>query len=586
MRSDWWPAPLAHIPAEKPWDNTHVIVAEVKRSGERFHSSRRRTFTALVPVEQVDDVAKTLANLDHSVSTSGHPSFSDKDRPFRPEFWIGAKGLPSNKFEPLVLSWTSHNTTVLQPDPGFLMTYGLVPGPRKDGIVYWDDPQVPRYGIVRVSPRVWDFQSDTHAYVSIAKDFLQDYLTLRHMALVQVYWELRWATIDAEIKDRLNDNEGIDLDFADRRFQLGRDIRDHSIICAQVWGARLLAVPDGLPVSSDPLDEVGLSWPGIDKPVTNRVARTLGVSDYVYVNDAVLADFEGRPDFGISPESGSVRHGTQWSVGYCSRIGRNLIRLELKKLYEGAPPNIIRHWHKFAVDPPPNAAYPAILNEANVAKRAHDIAFAMAALGEALSATARLVGLIDLMAEDFVGFRRSALEYYGWSTFEIAEPVARHVPLTLSVDVFLDRCMSLNKLIIEGLSERNLRRTLQAIGLPSGEIREFGTLKLLDCIVRLAQLAVSTGLNLSKDGSELWKRLASKGTVPAQPIAHLFALYGLRVLKAHKADDRHKRLQDELKRFGIVTGEEAEGYGRILDQIYDLLIAELREAIAKVTGEL
>ena len=32
---------------------------------------------------------------------------------------------------------------------------------------------------------------DTHAYVSIARDFLQDYLTLRHMALVQVYWEKR-----------------------------------------------------------------------------------------------------------------------------------------------------------------------------------------------------------------------------------------------------------------------------------------------------------------------------------------------------------------------------------------------------------
>jgi hypothetical protein len=107
------------------------------------------------------------------------------------------------------------------------------------------------------------------------------------MALVQVYWEMRWATIDAEIKDRLSNNEGIDLAFADRCFHLGRDMRDHSIIYAQVWGARLFAMPGGLPVSSDPLDEEGLTWPGIDKSVTNQVARTLGVDDYVYVNDAV-----------------------------------------------------------------------------------------------------------------------------------------------------------------------------------------------------------------------------------------------------------------------------------------------------------
>ena len=235
--------------------------------------------------------------------------------------------------------------------------------------------------------------------------------------------------------------------------------------------------------------------------------------------------------------------------------------------------------------PPPDSAFPAIFNELNIAKRAKDT-LALAGLGEALAEVAHSGGMSDLAPENFVGLRRSALEYYGWWTFETAESVAWHVPLALSADLFLDRCMSLNKLIVEGLSEGNLRRTLQAIGLPSGEIRDFGTLKLLDCIVRLAQLAVSTGLGISRDGAQLWKRLANEGTVPAQPLAHLFALYDLRTLKAHKAGDRNKRLQDELERFGITPGEEAGGYGKILDQVYDLLIAELREATAKVTGAL
>lgn len=125
------------------------------------------------------------------------------------------------------------------------------------------------------------------------------------------------------------------------------------------------------------MDDKGLAWPGIDKPVTNSVARGLGTSDYIYVNDAVLANFEGRPEFIIHPESGLVSHGTQWSVGNCIRIGRDLIRLELKKLYEQAPPEIIRHWHDFAVAPVPMSAYPAILDQPNIATRAKDLTFAV-----------------------------------------------------------------------------------------------------------------------------------------------------------------------------------------------------------------
>jgi hypothetical protein len=577
MNNDWWPAPLAHIPAEKPWSDQDVIVAEVKSFNEQPHPGSRQTFTTLVPVDQIDDVTKALANLDHSVSTT-RPA---EDRPFMPTFWVSAKDLPSEKYEALVLTWKSHNTTVLQPDPGLLMTYGLVPRPGKGGIVYWDEPQLPRPSIVTVSPpSVWDFRSATRAYVSIARDFLQDYLTLRHAALVQVYWEIRWATLDA-IEGRLNGQERVNIDFADRRFELGRNRHDHTIF-AQVWGARLIALPGDLPISSDRLDEEGLAWPGIDKPVTNRMAETMKMSDCVYVDDAVLADFEGRPEFSIHSESGSVSHGTQWSVGYCDRVGRNLIRLELRKLYEGAPYNIIRHWHRFAVAPVPDTAYPAILDVPNIAKRAKDITFTMVELGEALASLASSVGLADLAPQDFSGLRRSALIYHGWWTFDSTEAIARHVPLALSADAFLDRCMCLHKLIIEGLSEGKLRRTLEAIGVPLAAIRDLGTLKLLDCIVRLAQLASSTGLDISEDGPQLWERLAKDGTVPAQPVAHLFALYDIRKLKAHKVGDCAKQLHNELERFGIAPGEEAGGYGEILDQVYDLLIVELRELTTKI----
>src|SRR5215831_17621462 len=277
MADDWWPAPLAHVPTEDPWAEENVTAAEIKSFDERPHPGRRRAFTALVPIGEIDAVKAALANLDHGVSSSGPHPFYDEGRPFKPEFWVGAKDLPQKKYEPLILMWMSHNKTVLQPDPGLLMTYGLVPRAINGGTVYWDDPQAPRRDIVTVTaPSVWDFPLGTHAYVSISKDYLQDYLTLRQMALVQIYWEIRWSTIDSEIEKRLNGQEGVNIDFLDHRLQLGRAMGDRDTIFAQVWGARILATPGGLPITEDPLDDEGLVWPGIEQPVTNEVATALG----------------------------------------------------------------------------------------------------------------------------------------------------------------------------------------------------------------------------------------------------------------------------------------------------------------------
>jgi hypothetical protein len=44
----------------------------------------------------------------------------------------------------------------------------------------------------------------------------------------------------------------------------------------------------------------------------------------------------------------------------------------------------------------------------------------------------------------------------------------------------------------------------------------------------------------------------------------------------------NKLLQDKLEKFGVVPGEEVSGYGKILDQVYDQLFAELHEATDKI----
>ena len=585
MNSDWWPVPLSYIASEKPWSGRYVAVAEIQSFDEKPHAGQRSRYSALVPIEQLDEISRNLAKLGHDVSTSGpHPSPSP-GLSYVPRFWIAAQELPDRKYEPLVLSWSSHDKTILLPDPGFLMTYGLTPRASDDGAVSWDDPAEPVHDVVIVrSPSVWNFPMSTTAYVQIRRDYLQDYLTLRNMALVQVFWEMRWGETDETAERALGKEEAVDIGFADRLFQLNRDLEDKSVLTAQVWGARVLGSPGDLPISEDPLENKGLVWPGFPNPVTNDIASRMHVSDYVYVDDTVLETYEGRRAFRIHPISGSVSFGSQWSVGYCERVGRNLIRLELKKLYEGARPAVVRHWNEFAVEIPSREALVSLTKERNIAIRAEEITFDLVALGEALAAVAQLVGLPELNPENFVSLRRDALEYSGWWNFEETEAISRHVPLNCSLDMFLDRCLSLHKLIVEGLSEAKLRKLLNAIGVPHDSIAELGTLKLLDCTVRMTQVANATGLRLSDDGKRIWDRLEQDGTNPARPIPYLFALHDIRIIKAHKAADQNRELIEELKRFDVAMGQEAAGYGRILDRMYDALHSQLHETSIKIAS--
>lgn len=583
----WWPKPLAHVKDIDPWADADVVVAEIRSFDDEAHIGHRHVFSALVPVAELDEVKKKLARFEDGVQTSGpHPSASLM-HPYTPKFWIETEGSPRSTYEPLVLSWRSHDKTVLQLDPGFAMTYGLVPRSIGNGEMRWDDPTGPVYDIATVSaPSVWKFPSGTAASVTVRRDYLQDYLTLRQMALVQVYGEMRWGRTDGAIETRLAGTEGVDIEFPDRRYALRRSWDDKGIIAAQVWGARVIAEPDGLPISENALEKDGLLWPGYKDPVTDAAAMRMSVLDTAYVSDTVLAGYEGRPEFLVNPKSGSVGFGTQWSVGFCDRIGRDLIKVELKKLYEGTPPHITRDWHRHAVAPPSETALERMANERDVGTRSEELVFALVALGESLSRLAEAVPLAGLSPEDFVGLRRKALEYHGWWTFDIIEPIARHIPQTLTEDSFLDRCMVLNKLVTEGLSEKSLRLVLRALGVPEEPLEKLRALKLLDALVCMAQLAEAKGLELPRQGKEVWQRLQRDGTDPAQPIDHLFALYELRVLAGHRASNRRERLAKELKRFNLTLGGLGSGHGLLLDGVYDWVIRDLEAAKNKINTAL
>jgi hypothetical protein len=247
---------------------------------------------------------------------------------------------------------------------------------------------------------------------------------------------------DREIEERLGAEQLIDLDSQTRRLRLCRLPNPERLIFVEVSGARIVAVPGRLPVSNDPLETTGLHWPGIEGAVTR--ARATGISlDYVYIDDRVLGDYEGRSEYEVHPESGAVSLGNQWSVSYCARVARDLIRVELKKLYEGVPPAVTRNWNKFAVQPLPATAYPHALDRPNIAKRARALVYSVANLGENLSTLAKIAGCRDHGPKDFAGLLRNDLDYRGWWSFPEPEMIGRHSPVNMTLDAFLDGCMTL-----------------------------------------------------------------------------------------------------------------------------------------------
>jgi hypothetical protein len=119
------------------------------------------------------------------------------------------------------------------------------------------------------------------------------------------------------------------------------------------------------------------------------------------------------------------------------------------------------------------------------------------------------------------------------------------------------------------------------MGVTLKEIEKLRTLKLQDCVVRMCQVARASGLSFTTSGAEIWQRLSETGTDPPQPITRMFALYDMRILKAHSSDDQAK-LASCLGQFHIDPSAAAAGYGVILDRIYDAVVAEFASVNEKV----
>ncbi len=578
---DWWPDWLRDVADEDPLASDRVVVAEVGGTEGVDNINYRHLYTALAPIGRRNAILRRRGGIGHDVSASGpHPVDYRGTWDYIPRFWVEGDLVIPKGLEPLIVSWQANNRTVLWPDQGFLMTYGLVPrlvAGADTPTMHWDDPEEPRFDVaITKAVSTYSFPAHTEASVVVERDYLQDYATIRGRALIQVYYVTRTGPPTEDIRRLLGAEESVEFRLKGRLLDLRvlPGERDRPIL-AQVWGVRPLLQPRSAPVSAGRWEGGALTWPGFPNPISDDVSRRLDLFAVAYVRDEVLGLYEGRPGFTIYPESGGVSYGGQWSVGHTRRVGRDLISVELKKLYEGARPEIVRQWHEYAVPPPPGA--PVFVQERNVGTRARRIVDAATRLGEAVADMASPVLGRPVSGADIIGLDRTDLRYRGWAAAAHAEPITRHIPRTLHKDGFLGRCDDLYKFIVEGVSEKRLGETLVTLGIPSKDIASIKSLMLLDRLVRLAGLTEQSGLRLDEDRSEIVGRLATEPTT--NPLESLFALTRLRQLADHRTGAGGRAAFDgALKVFGVDAAAHAGGWGMALDAVYDRIAETLEQA--------
>jgi hypothetical protein len=573
LNDDFWPPPLRHC--GHPLLSSvveEVTIGEISGEPVDGFQGNRMLFTALVPLEDVDVVLKTVGGIGHGVSLSSVSSSGEGNRR-SPVFSIQGPG-GSQNFESLVHSWRNHNKTVLLPDSAFLAQYGLVPRSLRDGSISWDALDEPTYDVVRVVPisAYSAPREHTTARIVVRRDYLEDYLSLKGCAAVVTFWDERFSLNDPEVAKLIGKS-------GSKFAQPGREMwflpmqLDKANQVSQVWGCALLLKPSGQPVS-DPA-EPELSWPDLRMPVRGTGRQvSFGAFESAYVNDEVLMKFEKRSEFDISPEEGFVSYDGRWSVSYCRRIARNSIELELRKLYEGASVDVIKHYNKFAISKAVAERDSEINGTRHVGLRARDLVQRFLAVTSTLTSLCDGVGL-SFTQEDVGQLSSKEIAYKGWWTIGNLKPLGHVIPMTLAFPDFLGRCTEIFKLV-ENLRPAPLRQVLIHLGLKKEDINQFGSLKLLATVSQLASICGETGLDLISDREQLSGKWDA--TLKLAPLNRLFALNILRTSDAHNSSSSaREKNAATLEVFKIDEAGCHDGWGRALDRVYDQTSESLEE---------
>lgn len=458
------------------------------------------------------------------------------------------------------------------------MTLGLTPrciGNDKQRLVY-DALNIPEFDIVEgevSSEYQWNLKRNVCWKMS--NEYLRRYLWLRGAIGVRVFFYEAQLEDTPSLREALNGSTHVVLKPTSGPQWYELDLREHKDgILLQLWASVEAVQPE----LCEEQDAEALIWSEGGEPMTYARANAIRDNRCVYLDDRFLEKYEQSSFYDTTPVKMygrwlcSPSYKGQWSFTDCRRIGRNLIRVEMRELYKPKPGREIVHSHNYVVNP--NVVEKSDFNEEHIVIKVEKLLSALLRFGKGLSALGETVGQL-YSAEELTGFDQVELDSNGWLHYPALSRLAQVAPLNMTQQMFLSRCKNIHEML-QKIPNGFLKSLLRHAGCPNAEIKGLGSLKLLQSLLNILEALntehESVDCFKSENAPVKWKERNDK-------LAPLFLNNELRIADAH---DAIKKCIDALQGLGFDTASLSVGYGRALDFVLD----EISEAISHVADQL
>lgn len=477
----------------------------------------------------------------------------------------------------IVASWGSGSQYSYNLAEKAWMALGLSPrcfGNNEQRLAY-DDLRIPVFGVAEGEVSAdFEWASSRDIRWRMRNDYLRDYLWMRGGVGVRSFFYQGLLKDCNAVRALMEGKPHV----AWERDWYELDIREHEGgLLLQVWAAVVAVTCERCETPTAD----GLTWPGIDGPMTKDRANSLVSGNSVYLDDRFLERYEQSLSYNTVPHlqnsrwSCSPSYRGQWAFSDCVRVGRNLVKVQIRELYKPKPDKEILHAYAYAVSP--EEAQARGLTGEHIVEKTHRLLLQLLNLGENLSRLGLAAGM-EHNAAEWVGLDRAELEYRGWIAYDKLVRLAQVAPLSMTQQSFLARCKSLHELwqkIPDGL----LRKLLVAAGVPGKKLEGLRSLKLLQALANV--------VGAFDEQRESAKAIRGGGEPAgwAERNGQLAPLFLNNELRNADAHDSFGHCMAILESMGFDVATVNVGYGAALDFVFDGVIAAfetLNQPIARL----
>ena len=480
----------------------------------------------------------------------------------------------------IVASWGSGSFYSYNLSEKVWMALGLSPrclGGDVQRIVY-DDLSLPEFGVVEGETTTeYFFSPKRNVRWVMSNEYLRRYLWMRGTYGIRVFYYETLMPDEPEMRTLMDGEAHVKLG-TDQDWYKIIILEHQGKLLVRVWGAVMAIPPELCPERS----ANGLMWPDTEQPMSHDRADALTRTLPVYLDDQFLERYEQSSLFNTVPARVhnqwlcSPSYLGQWSFTDCRRVGRNMIVVPMRELYQPKPDREIVHAYDNVLDSARVAEFNQ--DEEHIVAKTQRLLDQLLELGDHLETLGAATGEF-MPADEIVGFSRAEINANGWSNYPNLCRLAQVAPLNMTEQAFLARCKGIHELW-QRIPNGFLRRLVMQAGHAKTDVRDFGSLKLLQALLNIVER-----LNADGEVVEAFGSSASPDDLTGQnsALTALFANNELRIADAHITGDVLKCLAT----LGFDIASVNQGYGRALDHVLDGVIqgfADLNKELDMLLG--